>query len=173
MKINYDWKPKILELKTGFKSFNLDKSNCYGKIFLENEKYHCDGEIKFGPHGNGFHFAERFEDTIRYSGIPEKGSVRDVLIAKVVGSGIVVSGFDEYNDYYDMYSCSDLYIEKFLTREEVISLALNLNELRMCRFVSLFRLTSDEISLFRNRCYIVDRTLDYYQKYDEAKKILK
>ena len=159
-----DFYKQLNDLKEipGYKSFNLDRTNCYGKIFEEGKKYHCDGEIKFGPRGNGFHYAERFEDTIRYSGNPSSGSVRDVAIAKVIGSGTIVSSFDDYNEYFDMYACSDLYVDKFLTRDEIISLALDLPELRMCRFLSLYKLTSDEIALFKNKNNIVERCL-YYQ----------
>ena len=78
MKVELNIHAKIFEPRTGFKSFNLDRTNCYGKIFEEGKEYHCDGEIKFGPHGNGFHFAERLEDTIRYSGNPCNGATRNV-----------------------------------------------------------------------------------------------
>jgi len=154
---------KILAPIRGYKSFNLDKTNCYGKRFVEGLKYHCNGNIKFGPRGNGFHFSKNLEDTIRYSGNPGKGSVRDVLIAAVIGSGTIVEGFDDYNEYYDMFSCSDIEIIKFLTREEIIEYATDLSELRMCRFVSLFRLESDEIELFKNKSTMVDNMIKYYQ----------
>ena len=173
MKINFDSSLLKVGPLSGFKSFNLDKTNCYGIKFAEGKEYFCDGKIVFGPHGNGYHFSERMEDTIRYSGNPGNGAVRDVLIAKVVGSGSIATGFDEYNDYYDMYSCSKLFIEKFLTRDEVISLALSLSELRMSRFVSLYRLSKDEIELFKNKSYMVDRTIEYYQNYTDINNVLK
>ena len=157
----------------GFKSFNLDKTNYFGKKFIEGFKYHCNGDIKFGPHGNGFHFTKNLEDTIRYSGNPGKGAVRDVLIASVIGSGTIVTGFDDYNEYYDMYSCSDIEIIKFLSREEVIEYALNLSELRMSRFVSLYKLTLEEIELFKNKNCMVDKAIKYYQcDYNNPKKLL-
>ena len=154
---------KIIGPIKGYKSFNLDKTNCYGKRFVDGFKYHCNGDIKFGPHGNGFHFAKNLEDTIRYSGNPGNGAVRDVLIASVIASGEIVEGFDDYNGYYEMFSCSDIKIVKFLTRNEILEYALSLPELRMARFVSLFRLNSTEIDLFRNKSYMVDNVIKYYQ----------
>ena len=147
----------------GYKSFSLDRRNIYGIVFEEGKKYHVDGDIKFGPQGNGYHFAERFEDTIRYSGYSSDSILRDVSIAEVIGSGKIVKSEDFYNEYFDMYSVSDLEIIKFLSREEIISLALNLPEMRMKRFVSLFRLNDDEIELFLGKSIIVDSEINYYQ----------
>ena len=173
MKIKFEDSIKKCGPVFGYKSFNLDRTNCYGVRFNEGAEYFCEGKIVFGPHGNGYHFTERMEDTIRYSGNPGTGAVRDVLIAKVVGSGTIVEGFDEYNDYYDMYSCSKIFIERFLERDEIISMALNLSELRMSRFVSLYRLNKDELELFKRKSYMVDRAIEYYQNYNNDVKILK
>lgn len=147
----------------GYKSFSIDRKNIYGLIFEEGKKYHCTGEISFGTKGNGFHFAERLEDTIRYSGYSDKEILRDVSIARVIGSGTIIKSEDTYNEYFDMYSVSDLEIIKFLSREEIISLALNLPETRMYRFVSLYRLTEEEIKLFQGKSHYVDTAIKYYQ----------
>lgn len=145
----------------GFKSFDIDHTNNYGIEFFEGEKYHVEGQIIYGVHGNGIHFAKNLEDTIRFSG--EDTGLKNVAIAEVIGDGIIVEGFDHYNGYYDLYSCSDLEVIKFLTREEIIAHALTLNEFAMERFVSLFRLTSEEIEMFKGKSIRVDNALEYYQ----------
>lgn len=145
----------------GYKSFNSNGTNVAGNILFPG-KYHCDGEIKFGPHGNGYHFALKMEDTIRFSDYD--CILKSPMIAEVIGTGIIKEGYDEYNGYYDMYVCSDLEIIRFLNREEIISLALNLSNERMKRFISQFRLLPEEICLFENISIDVDLALDYYQR---------
>lgn len=158
----------------GYKSLNSDGTNMAGKILLPG-KYHCDGEIKFGPSGNGFHFAKNMEDTIRYSDY--HNLLRQIIIAEVIGSGIIDEGADEYNGYYDLYAASDLEIVRYLSREETIYEALQLPSYRMVRFVSLFKLYPQEILLFENIDYEVDLAIDYYQRgikdtyYKQYKKI--
>lgn len=159
MILKRDEKGRPIEI-FGYKSFNMDATNWYGKVFEEGKCYHCDGDIKFGPNGNGYHFAERMEDTIRYSDEKSGTVLRNVLIAEVIGSGILALGEDDYNGYYDMYSTSDLKIVRFLSREEVIKMALQLREFQLARFISLYRLTSEELQLFRGLCFFGDREIE-------------
>ena len=149
-----------MELK-GYKAFAVDGTNIVGRTFEEGHKYHMDGNISFGTSGNGFHMALNLEDTIRYAVDEFPG---DCIIAEVIGSGTVVEGFDNYYGYYDMYSCSDLEIVKYLTREEIIEYGLNLNEIKMKRFVECYKLSEEEIILFEGKSFIVDLSLDYYQR---------
>ena len=146
----------------GYKSFDVDHTNCYNSYFEEGKSYHVEGQIIYGVHGNGIHFAKRLEDTIRFSGTSD--TLKDVAIAEVIGDGIIVEGYDHYNGYYDLYCCSDLEVVKFLTREEIIEHALTLGEFGMERFVSQFRLESDEIDLFMGKSIRVDNALEYYQR---------
>lgn len=146
----------------GYKSFNSDGTNAFGNILFPGNIYHCDGQIKFGPNGNGFHFAKNMEDTIRYS--DGDNLLRQIMIAEVIGGGIIEEGSDEYNGYYDLYVASDLEIVRYLTREEIIMKALKLSSYRMERFVSLFKLSPSEMLLFENIYREVDLAIDYYQR---------
>lgn len=145
----------------GYKAFASDGTNSYGTVFPVG-KYHVDGKISFGPRGNGFHFAKRMEDTIRYGRIDD--SLGDVLIAEVIGSGAIEEGEDSYGGFYDLYSASDIDIIRYLDRSEIIYMALQLPDYRMVRFVSYFRLTDEEISLFYGKYVNVDLAIDYYQR---------
>ena len=138
----------------GYKSFDVDHTNCYNSYFEEGKSYHVEGQIIYGVHGNGIHFAKRLEDTIRFSGTSE--TLKDVAIAEVIGDGIIVEGYDHYNGYYDLYCCSDLEVVKFLTREEIISHALTLGGFGMERFVSQFRLESDDTNNLDYDTYYFD-----------------
>ena len=91
------------------------------------------------------------EDTFRYVDAVNE----NVEVAKVIGSGEIVEFNDEYYGYYDMYAASDLDVIKFLSREEIIKYFLNKNCLSVRRFVSLFRLTEDEINLFKLKYFIL------------------
>ena len=50
----------------GYKCFNSDMTNRYGKKFELGKVYSTDGKVKFGNSGNGFHFCKNIEDTLRY-----------------------------------------------------------------------------------------------------------
>ena len=50
-----------------------------------------------------------------------------------------------------------------MKEDEIIAYALSLREDRMLRFVSLYRLNSNEIKLFKNKYLSVDLALLYYQ----------
>lgn len=148
----------------GYKSFNADFTNINGKKFTQGVTYKISGTPIFGPNGNGFHFAKRFEDTIRYSDYSDNKILRDVVIAQVIGSGEIAEGCDEYNGYYDLFSATELTVIKYLTREEIINMARDLPIFRLERFISLYRLDEEEISLFEGIDSSLDTYIDYYQR---------
>ena len=149
-----------MEIKYGYKAFNRDYTNNYGKKFNEGEIYHVDGNISFGVKGNGFHFCKRMEDTFRYINDDEK------IVAEVMGFGKIVERNDEYNEYFDMYAASSIKIKHFLTREEVINYLLHTNEYAVIRFiVTGFKLTNEEIDILRKNFInssLFNNYLDYY-----------
>ena len=158
----------------GYKAFNSNLTNNYGKKFTEGEIYHMDGDISFGINGNGFHFCKRLEDTFRYINDDDK------KVAKVIGFGIIKESFDNYNEYFDMYSASFIKIMHFLSRQEVINYILHANEHAVIRFiVTGFKLTDNELMLFRqnfSESILINNYLDYYYLGDSdafTKKVLK
>ena len=74
---------------------------------------------------------------------------------------------DEYYGYYDMYCVEKMKIIKELSRKEIIDIGLNLNEIRIKRFLSTLILTEEEIELFKNKYNgkrDVINTISYYQE---------
>lgn len=151
----------------GYKSFSYNGYNQFGEKMIEGKNYHCSGIIKYNH--NGYHMSHFFEDTIPFSDkIDEEGNeklLHNILIAEVIGYGNLDTVSEYYSDYYgfyDMYACSDIKILRFIPRDELINMALKLNELRMERFVKYCYLTDKELLLFRNIYPIVDLAIDYY-----------
>ena len=145
----------------GYKAFASDGTN----IALETMPlgdYHFDGEVKYGK--SGYHFATRLEDTIRYSG------TGNPIIAEVIGTGTIDEGEDDYYGYYEVYSASDIKIVRYLTREEIIEYALNLNFRRMKRFIVNFELTSEELDTFIKRDASIETTIKDYEIRPKIKK---
>ena len=149
----------------GYKCFNKDMTNSYGMKFEEGKTYIAEGEIIFGTRGNGYHMAERLEDTLKFFYADEE----EVNICLVKGSGNIVSSFDQVYDYYDMYSVEKLSIIKKLTREEIINYGLNLHQERVKRFIAGFKLTEEEIILFKNKFSYSDEVLSFIEYYQEKK----
>ena len=149
--------------RQGYKAFCEDMTNVVGMKFEEGRSYHCPGPISFGIHGNGYHFCARLEDTLRY--YPTLATEEDctIKIAKVIGYGQIAEGSDDYNEYYDLYSASNIYISHILSREEIIAYATQLGELRLTRFVSTFKLQPEEVWLLQGRYIRTDLALSYYQ----------
>ena len=147
----------------GYKCFNKNMTNRYGQKFEVGKTYSIVGKVKFGNNGHGFHMCKRMEDTLRYFDAMKE----DVIICFVLGSGEIVSYKDEYDGYYDMFAVSNLKILKQLTREEIIMKALLLSEERVKRFISGYKLNSEEINIFKNKfynCVNAIETIEYYQE---------
>ena len=131
----------------GYKAFTSRLQNSYGMPFQKGRIYMCEGVIRFGIQGNGYHFCKNLEDTFRYfDGMHDK-----IEIALVEGFGEIVSYEDDYYGYYDMYAASHLQIIEWLCRENVIDYGLGLNEIRAERFLKGYRLTDMEITLFEKK----------------------
>lgn len=148
----------------GYKCFNKDHTNRYGIEFHQGRTYtSTSSDVSFGNESKvGYHMCKHMEDTFRY--FPADSD--DVTVARVIGSGNIVTRDDEYNGFYDMYSVENLYIDRFLNREEIINYFLDRDENRVCRFIQLFRLTEEEIKLFQlrfNESTCVNNYINYYQ----------
>lgn len=151
-----------MEIK-GYKAFNPDYTNRYGMKFEEQKIYTIEGPLKFGNKGNGFHFCERLEDTLRYF----DAMTEDIKFAEVTSLSEILESFDEHNDYYDMYSARTIRIDRFIPREEIVKMYFTMPDYRLIRFIQGFRLTKEEIEFFKtlypenNR---VLNTISYYQE---------
>ena len=169
----------------GYKSLDKNYKDITGNILEENKIYHVDGNIIYGNGGNGYHFAKNLEDTLRYQ-LNDDDFLTRPNIARVIGFGDIVESFDDYYGYYELYAASNIKILKYLKDDEIIAYALKLNETRMLRFVSLYKLSSDEIKLFKNKYLYVYLALLYYQmkiyntyelfhsnNYNKVKKLVK
>ena len=146
----------------GYKCFKKDLVNNYDDKFEVGKVYQAFGNVKFGVNGNGFHMCERLEDTLRFFDTFSE----EVDICSVIGFGECILRNDEYNDYYDMYVCEKMYIVKKLTREEIVLYGLNLCEMRLMRFLSLFKLNDNEKNMFRSKFnghLLINEYIDYYQ----------
>ncbi len=145
----------------GYKCFNEGLVNRYGKKFELGMKYRVYDEIRFRE--NGFHLCTNLEDTLRYfDAMNEK-----VEIAKVLGFGNIDIYNDEYNGFYDMYAVEYMEIMHVLTRDEIINYAIHLPVERLRRFISLYRLTKDEIIAFKQKYSNIPAilmTIEYYQE---------
>lgn len=151
----------------GYKTFNKDMTNRYGRAFVEGAIYRINVKPVFGNRGVGFHFCRRLEDTLRYFPAMEE----EVKIAKVTSLGDSVEAEDEYYGYYEMYSTNAIRIDRILSREEIIGMYLKDPKhqpiSRVCRFLQGFKLTDIEIEMFRIT-YMdneeVQNAISYYQE---------
>lgn len=150
----------------GYKAFNKDMENRYGKKFVEGETYSIEGPIEFGNNGNGFHFCKRLEDTLRYVSAMEE----EVKIAEITGFGELVERTDEYYDYYEMYVTRTIRIDKILSRQEILEMFFDNIPDRVIRFVSSYKLTPEEIEIFKLKYYNEKRIIKALQYYQEDNK---
>ena len=151
----------------GFKAFDSDMNNRFGVHFEEGAVYNVLGPVVFGNNGNGYHFCRRLEDTLRYV----DGMNSNIQIAEVIGIGDIKKSSDEYYGYYDMYVASSLFIVKILSRDEIVRLGLQMPDFRSERFVKGYRLTDEEIELFKNKFSENSQVLNaiaYYQEGDHS-----
>ena len=152
----------------GFKAFNKNLINRYGKIYELNKIYHTKEKIKFGINGNGFHMCRNLEDTLRYY----DSFNNDIEICLVLGYGNFESYCDDYYGYYNMFAFESMYIIKILSRNEIINYMKTKSSDRIKRFISLYKMNEEEYNIFRNISVDIDNYIDYYQlnKKDVFKK---
>ena len=146
----------------GFKAFNSDMTNRYGIKFEVGCVYLSNDIVKFRT--SGFHLCKNFEDTLRYFDAMNG----QINICSVVGFGDVDKYNDEYYGYYDMYSAQKMYIHKILSREDIIKMAKDLNDIRLERFVSLYKLTDSELEYLKPYSDKVEDAIKYHQ-YGDSK----
>jgi len=128
-----------VEIK-GYKAFNKDHTNRYGVPFEEGKSYHADGPIRFGNNGCGFHMCVHLSDVFRFF------DPKNVDVAAVTASGTFDEGeYDDWQEpYYDMYAVSDIHIDKFLSREEILEIMMNASASDIVKFMATFDITDEE-----------------------------
>ncbi len=158
-----------MEIK-GYKGFSKGLMNRHGEgIHFEVGKVmSVEGPLKFGPYdlgGNGYSFCSNLEDVFRYYSPREE----EVEIAEVTAIGEVAEGYDDQNDYYDMYAARNLRVDRVLTREEIVEMGLNLPPtFKAPRFIQGFVLTPEEIKRFKERFKKEQNVLDFIAYYQEG-----
>lgn len=143
----------------GFKIFNSKLQNRYGFTFEVGKKYHCDGAIKFGIYGNGFHFCKNLEDTFRYAEDPNKS-----LVASVIGSGEIKESWDDYYGYYDLYCAEYLEIIRVLSREDILQMAKNMHSMQLSRLLMFLKFTEEELEELQITDFATLNVVEYYQR---------
>ena len=167
----------------GFKAFNSNKTNRYGMSFDEGKAYHASGEISFGNDGNGFHICKHLSDVFRFF------DSEDVIVARVIGSGEIVEAelHDWTEPYIEMYAVSDLYVDSFLNREEIINEMKKASSSDVIKFFATYNVKEDEaLQILRSNkerfndrstyiafLYYVKKINIYSMNYEEQNKVLR
>ena len=146
-----------MENITGYKVLDNNFRAITGFTFEEGKVYEYGDEII--PKKQGFHFAKRLEDTLRYTNLDSD----QIIITEVTALGNVVTFSDEYYGYYDLYVTDKIIINRVLSRKEIIDYIIDLDEDRICRFISLMKLSPKEIRAFLDKSERVLKTIEYYQ----------
>lgn len=126
-----------------YKAFDEGLVNRYGDKFEIGKIYMINGPVKWGNNGHGFHMCINPENCFRYF------DSETCELALVRGFGEMQCYDDEYNAYYDMYVCEGMEILRVLNREEIIDMALNLYNYRIKNFLKTFKLSKEEIEIFK------------------------
>jgi hypothetical protein len=145
----------------GYKAFYPGLVNNYGVCFKVGGKY----KIGAGYENFGFHFCGNLEDIyIYYRDIP------DMEVCLVKGKGLIANYSNDYYGVYDVYATREIEILRKVEREEIINNMLNCYSYRVERFISLCRLSDEEILLFEGKFFDnwkILKYIDYYQKGDD------
>ena len=142
----------------GYKSFKQGLITNGDIKFEVGVPMHSNGEIQAGPKGgNGFHMCLNFEDTFRF--------IENPILCEVTGYGTISKEYiDDYNGYYGIYACSDMIVNRIISREEIIEMAKSLYEERLIRFIMTYKMTDEEVKelLTIPMSDIIKSYIDYY-----------
>ncbi len=147
----------------GYKAFNEGLLNIHNVKFEIGKEYVVENKYK----DYKFHFCKNIEDTLIYY------RKNNIEICKVLGYGDITNYYNDYYGVYDIYASSKIKILHKLSREEIINLILNISSYsidRIVRFISLFKLSNEEIELFNNNynnCEDIIDAIKYYQCNDK------
>ena len=151
-----------------YKIFNKGLINKYGTKFELNRDYKIatNKKLSFGNSGYGYHIVTNLEDGYRYF----DGFNQELDTTLITTNGNLVKFDDEYYDYYNMYVTDEIRILKVLNREEILDYMLKTNIYRIIRFISLYKLTDDEINIIKLN-YPDDSVLNYinYYQYNDKR----
>lgn len=156
----------MAEIVKGYKAFNKNMTNRYNTEFIEGEIYYTEGPLKFGNNGNGYHFCQRLEDTLRYFPAMEE----EIKIAKVTSYEDYIVRDDEYYGYYDLYAARTISIDKILSHEDIIEEMISANYAAATRFVKSFKLSEEELQRFKS---VYASSLDVQRALATIKKVTK
>ena len=145
----------------GYKSFNKNFETFNNIKMKENQIYKIDDDIKYSK--VGYHFATRLEDTLRYV----NGLKEEIIICNIEALGNIDWHDDEYYGYYDLGCTNIIKINNILTREEIIKYIYNKPEFNIIRFISGYKLTNEELKLFKERYKNNNNILNYIKYYQE------
>lgn len=146
----------------GYKCFNGDFTNKYKERIEPKRIYSCDDYLKYRK--RGFHFCLRLEDCLRFF----EGLKEDIVICRVRVLGNVDWYEADYNGYYDLGCTDRIYIDRPMTREEILLYADGLYEEGFIRFIQGFRLDDEEREYFKLKFSNKRGVLNYLKYYQEG-----
>lgn len=153
--------------RLGYKLFYKGLINLFGNKVELNHKYSVEGPLKWGgssDDGNGFHFCTYLEDCLLFA---SDSINQDIDIALVKGSGDMREYWNDYSGSYEMFVARNMEVLKVLSREEIINYIFTHNYLNTLeKFIRGYRLTEEEIQLFRDK----DLGMDYIEYYQYGDK---
>lgn len=147
----------------GYKAFYKGLVNDYGRKFEIGKNY----EVKEEHKKVGYHFCKNLEDVFVFY------RNDDVEVCEVIGSGDIISYYNDHYAVYDVYASSKIKIIRKLEREEIIHHFLDMSSFSsediLIRFITLFKLTEEEVNLFKEKykkCRGIIDAISYYYEGD-------
>ena len=144
------------EKNVGFKAFNRDFTNKFGQKFEVGSSYVSEFKDYL------FHYCINLEDVFVYY-----RNTDEIIICEVEGSEKNITYDNDYYAVYDVCASEKLYVKRILSRKEIILYGLNLRYDRLKRFVSLYKMNTDEIVLFKERFVNNKEVIKYIEYYQE------
>ena len=157
-----------MEIK-GYKALTKNMESRYKDKYEIGKTYSVEGILKFGYgglNGNGIHFCERIEDTLKYFDSKED----DIIITEVTSLEDNDVFCEEDQDFALMFAARKLRFDRIVPRQEIIITFLTTPYYRTERFLQFYKLTKEEIKLYKevyqDDTYIMN-IIKYYQEHQK------
>ena len=127
----------------GYKVLFADKTDGNGVLYEEGKDYHTDADLSKDGMLMCVHLSDVF---LNFD--PNNVTVAEVIASGRLSEAVIHAGQQSYTD---RYLASDIHVERFLSREEIMEIMKTASPSEVVKFFSTYNPTEEEALIYLER----------------------